>query len=44
MDFSPFKLLFLWEGSKESLIQMRLEAFEEDLSLDEVIQTQILNA
>ena len=44
--FFPSHLSFYFceRIQRRALIQVRLEAFEEDLSLDEVIQTQILNA
>ena len=44
--FFPSHLSFYFceRVQRRALIQVRLEAFAEDLSLDEVIQTQILNA
>ena len=43
MDLSHLGFYFCERVQRRALIQVRLEAFEEDLSLDEVIQTQILN-
>ena len=42
--FSHLSFYFCERVQRRALIQARLEAFAEDLSLDEVIQTQILNA
>lgn len=44
MDFSPFKPLFLWEGSMECFTTDETWGFWQDLTLDEVIQTQIMYA
>ena len=41
---SHLSFYFCERIQRRALIQVRLEAFAEDLSLDEVIQTQILNA
>ena len=43
MEFSNLSFYFCERVQRRALIQVSLEAFEEDLSLDEVIQTQILN-
>ena len=40
---SHLSFYFCERIQRRALIQVGLEAFEEDLSLDEVIQTQILN-
>ena len=44
MDFSHLSFYFCERVQRRALIQVRFGAFEEDRSLDEVIQTQILNA
>ena len=41
--FSHLSFYFCERVQRRALIQVRLEAFEADLSLDEVIQTEILN-